>query len=69
VNKLLEARHSRESSEVSSPPVTPISLADVSRRSTTETAVEKKRIKGKLSAVTGFHVYDSIIQYSYVYKS
>nr|ACG46954.1 hypothetical protein [Zea mays] len=39
VNKLLEARHSRESSEVSSPPVTPISLADVSRRPTTEAAV------------------------------
>uniref|UniRef100_A0A0D9W4B9 BAR domain-containing protein n=1 Tax=Leersia perrieri TaxID=77586 RepID=A0A0D9W4B9_9ORYZ len=33
VNKLLEARHSRESSEVSSPPLTSISLADVSRRS------------------------------------
>lgn len=48
VNKLLEARHSRESSEISSPPVTPISLADVSRRSTKETAVDKKGIKGKL---------------------
>ena len=48
VDKLLEARHSRESSEVPSPPVTPISLADVSRRSTTETVVDKKRIKGKL---------------------
>jgi hypothetical protein len=32
VNKLLESRHSRESSEVSSPPLTPISLADVSRK-------------------------------------
>lgn len=48
VNKLLEARHSRESSEVSSPPLTPISLADVSRRSTTETAADKRRIKGTL---------------------
>lgn len=48
VNKLLEARHSRESSEVSSPPLTPISLADVSRRSTTETAVDNKRIKESL---------------------
>ncbi|BAF14569.1 uncharacterized protein At2g33490 [Oryza sativa Japonica Group] len=44
VNKLLEARHSRESSEVSSPPLTPISLADVSRRSTAETALEKTRM-------------------------
>jgi hypothetical protein len=32
VNKLLEPRHSRESSEVSSPPLTPISLTDVSRK-------------------------------------
>ncbi|OEL38457.1 Uncharacterized protein BAE44_0000525 [Dichanthelium oligosanthes] len=45
VNKLLESRHSRESSEVSSPPLTPISLADVSRRSTAETIVDNKRTK------------------------
>ncbi|XP_015692276.1 uncharacterized protein At2g33490-like isoform X2 [Oryza brachyantha] len=45
VNKLLEARHSRESSEVSSPPLTPISLADVSRRPTAEKVVENTRIK------------------------
>ncbi|KAF8667265.1 hypothetical protein HU200_052934 [Digitaria exilis] len=49
VNKLLESRHSRESSEVSSPPLTPISLVDVSRRSTAETTLDNKRIKGKLS--------------------
>ncbi|GJN27794.1 hypothetical protein PR202_gb15845 [Eleusine coracana subsp. coracana] len=42
VNKLLESRHSRESSEVSSPPLTPISLADVSRKSTAETSVDNK---------------------------
>ena len=47
VNKLLESRHSRESSEVSSPPLTPISLADVSRRSTAEITVDLKRMKGK----------------------
>ncbi|KQJ82386.1 hypothetical protein BRADI_5g08690v3 [Brachypodium distachyon] len=44
VNKLLEARHSRESSEVSSPPLTPISLADVSRKSPV-TTIDKRRIK------------------------
>ncbi|CAN6241960.1 unnamed protein product [Urochloa humidicola] len=48
VNKLLESRHSRESSEVSSPPLTPLSLADVSRRSTTETTVDNKRTKESL---------------------
>ncbi|XP_062185066.1 uncharacterized protein At2g33490-like [Phragmites australis] len=48
VNKLLESRHSRESSEVSSPPLTPISLADVSRKSTAETTVDNKRIKETL---------------------
>lgn len=42
VNKLLESRHSRDSSEVSSPPLTPISLADVSRKSTAETSVDNK---------------------------
>ncbi|KAL6652793.1 hypothetical protein ACP70R_011718 [Stipagrostis hirtigluma subsp. patula] len=47
VNKLLESRHSRESSEVSSPPLTPISLADVSRKSTGETTTDSKRIKVK----------------------
>ncbi|PUZ46894.1 hypothetical protein GQ55_7G119800 [Panicum hallii var. hallii] len=48
VNKLLESRHSRESSEVSSPPLTPISLADVSRRSTAEITVDNKRTKESL---------------------
>lgn len=47
-NKLLESRHSRESSEVSSPPLTPISLADVSRKSTAETTTENTRIKETL---------------------
>uniref|UniRef100_A0ACD5UAF9 Uncharacterized protein n=1 Tax=Avena sativa TaxID=4498 RepID=A0ACD5UAF9_AVESA len=45
VNKLLESRHSRESSEVSSPPLTPISLADVSRKSTAETTIDNRTIK------------------------
>ncbi|KAL6874382.1 hypothetical protein ACP4OV_013402 [Aristida adscensionis] len=49
VNKLLESRHSRESSEVSSPPLTPISLADVSRKSTTEAAIDNKKMKCKPS--------------------
>ncbi|KAL5215741.1 hypothetical protein ABZP36_007142 [Zizania latifolia] len=48
VNKLLESRHSRESSEVSSPPLTPISLADVSRRSTSETTSDNTRMKETL---------------------
>ncbi|RLM73969.1 uncharacterized protein C2845_PM15G06560 [Panicum miliaceum] len=48
VNKLLESRHSRESSEVSSPPLTPISLADVSRRSTAEITVDNERTKESL---------------------
>ncbi|KAL5213853.1 hypothetical protein ABZP36_003005 [Zizania latifolia] len=47
VNKLLESRHSRESSEVSSPPLTPICLADVSRRSTAETTADNTRIQGQ----------------------
>ncbi|TVU14761.1 hypothetical protein EJB05_38254 [Eragrostis curvula] len=42
VNKLLESRHSRESSEVSSPPLTPISLADISRKPRAEIAVDNK---------------------------
>ncbi|CAM0904868.1 unnamed protein product [Alopecurus aequalis] len=45
VNKLLESRHSRESSEVSSPPLTPISLADVSRKSMAETTIDNRKIK------------------------
>jgi len=48
VNKLLESRHSRESSEVSSSPLTPISLADVSRRPTAEITVDNERTKESL---------------------
>ncbi|VAH31883.1 unnamed protein product [Triticum turgidum subsp. durum] len=48
VNKLLESRHSRESSEVSSPPLTPISLADVSRKAIAETTIDTRRMKETL---------------------
>lgn len=48
VNKLLEARNSRESSEVSSPPLTPLSLADLSRQPTTKTTTGSIRTKETL---------------------
>ncbi|KAM0905420.1 hypothetical protein ACQ4PT_017395 [Festuca glaucescens] len=48
VNKLLEARNSRESSEVSSPPLTPLSLADLSRQPTTKTTPGSIRTKEAL---------------------
>lgn len=48
VNKLLEARHSRESSDVSSPPLTPLSLADLSHQPTAITTTGSTRRKENL---------------------
>ncbi|XP_062223237.1 uncharacterized protein At2g33490-like [Phragmites australis] len=48
VNRLLEARQSREGSDISSPPLTPLSLADLCHHPAAKTATSSTRIKETL---------------------
>ncbi|AQK52724.1 hydroxyproline-rich glycoprotein family protein [Zea mays] len=48
VDRLLEARNSRDGSDNSSPPLTPLSLADLSQQQGTKTSTSRTRIKGAL---------------------
>ncbi|KAL6899861.1 hypothetical protein ACP4OV_006519 [Aristida adscensionis] len=47
VNRLLEVRHSRESSDMSNPPLTPLSLADLSHQPAAKATTRDTRIKAK----------------------
>ncbi|XP_062219154.1 uncharacterized protein At2g33490-like isoform X2 [Phragmites australis] len=48
VNRLLEARHSREGSDLSSPPLTPLSLADLSHQHAAKITTSSTRMKETL---------------------
>lgn len=47
VERLLEARNSRDGSDISSPPLTPLSLTDLSQQQGTKTSTGRTRMKGK----------------------
>jgi len=47
VERLLEARNSRDGSDISSPPLTPLSLTDLSQQQGTKTTTSRTRMNGK----------------------
>ncbi|XP_066331671.1 uncharacterized protein At2g33490-like [Miscanthus floridulus] len=48
VDRLLEARNSRDGSDISSPPLTPVSLTDLSQQQGTKTTTSRTRMNGAL---------------------